>query len=80
MCHMSVEIDQSIHPVAPVLSAVEHSGFYLRSIRVVPCARSRLASVYLSLGGGSKSDLANLMASVRQLPGVLTTESTIPPV
>lgn len=80
MCHMSVEIDQSIHPVAPVLSAVEDSGFYLRSIRVVPCARSRLASVYLSLGGGSKSDLQHLLANVRQLPGVLTTESTIPSV
>jgi acetolactate synthase regulatory subunit len=80
MCHMSVEIDQSIHPVAPVLSAIEHSGFYLRSIRVVPCARSRLASVYLSLGGGSKSDLETLIADVRKLPGVLTTESTIPPV
>jgi len=77
---MSIEIDQSIHPVAPVLSAVEESGFYLRSIRVVPCARSRLASVYLSLGGGSKSELETLIANVRDLPGVLTTESTIPPV
>ncbi|MCH8616049.1 hypothetical protein LZ016_08055 [Sphingomonas sp. SM33] len=80
MCHMSIEIDQSIHPVAPVLSAVEESGFYLRSIRVVPCAHSRRASVYLSLGGGSKFDLETLVASVGQLPGVLATENTIPPV
>ena len=80
MCHMTIEIDQSIHPVAPVLTAVEESGFYLRSIRVVPCAYSRRASVYLSLGGGSKIDLQSLVSNVEQLPGVLSTENTIPPV
>ena len=78
MCHMSIEIDQSIHPVAPVLRAVEESGFYLRSIRVVPCARSRRASVYLSLGGGSGIEFESLISNVQRLPGVLKTENTIP--
>ena len=73
MCHLSIELDQSIHPVAPVL-------FYLRSIRVVPSSRSRRADVYLSLGGGSKYDLETLVASVKQLPGVLSTQNTNPPV
>lgn len=80
MCHLSIELDQSIHPVAPVLDAVEHSGFYLRSIRVVPSSRSRRADVYLSLGGGSKYDLETLVASVQQLSGVLSTQNTNPPV
>ena len=80
MCHLSIELDHSIHPVAPVHYAVEHSGFYLRSIRVVPSSRSRRADVYLSLGGGSKYDLESLVASVERLPGVLSTQNTNPPV
>jgi len=80
MCHMSIEIDQSIHPVAPVLEAVELSGFYLRSIRVVPSANSRRAAVYLSLGGGSKIHLNSLTADVQRLPGVIALHNTMPPV
>jgi len=80
MCHLSIELDQSIHPVSPVLDALEDSGFYLRSIRVIPSAGSRRADVHLSLGGGSKHDLQALIANVRQLPGVLSTHNTIPPV
>jgi (p)ppGpp synthase/HD superfamily hydrolase len=80
MCHLSIELDQSIHPVAPVLDAVEDSGFYLRSIRVVPSSRSRRADIYLSLGGGSKVDLDALVANVRRLPGVLSTQNTNPPI
>ena len=80
MCHLSIELDQSIHPVAPVLDAVEDSGFYLRSIRVVPSSRSRRADIYLSLGGGSKVNLEALVASVQRLPGVLSTQNTNPPI
>lgn len=80
MCHLTIELDQSVHPVAPVLDALEVSGFYLRSIRVVPSRGSRRADVYLSLGGGSGHDLKRLIASVNELPGVLSTQHTLVPV
>jgi len=79
MCHLSVELDLSVNPVAPILGVVEESGFYLRSVRLVPTSRSPTADVYLSLGGGSKYDFDELITNVRQLPGVCSTLNTIPP-
>ena len=79
MCHLSIELDQAIHPVAPVLDALDASGFYLRSIRVVPSSGSRRADVHLSLGGGSKQELDLLVASLDRLPGVIATHATLPP-
>ena len=80
MCHFSVELDQSTNPVGRVLDIVEAHSFYVRSIRVVPCGWSDKANVHLSLGGGSRQDLDMMVANVRQLPGVLSTHNTIPPV
>ena len=79
MCHLSIELDQSIHPFGPILDLLESSSIYLRSICVVPSAGSRRADVHLSLGGGSKHDLKSLIANVRHPPGVLSTHNTIPP-
>lgn len=80
MCHISIELDQAIHPTTPVLDAVERNGFYLRSIRVVPTTNCRRADIYLSLGGGSKHDLETLIADLGRLPGVVSTHNTVPPV
>ena len=80
MCHLSIELDQAVHPVGPILGVLEDTGFYLRSIRVVPSTGTRRVDVCLSLGGGSKHDLQALIADVRKLPGVLSTHNTIPPV
>ena len=76
MCHISIELDQAIHPVAPVLDVVEASSFFLRSIRVVPSSGSRRADVHLSLGGGSKRAFDALRARVERLPGVIVMRST----
>ena len=80
MCHLSVELDMSVQPVASILGAVEGSGFYMRSVRLVPCSGSAKGDVHLSLGGGSKYDFDALLSNVKQMPGVLSTRNTIPPV
>lgn len=80
MCHLSIAIDQSIHTIAPVFGAIEDSPFYIRSVRVAPIAWSRKADVHFSLGGGSNRDLANLLDCLQQLPAVLSTQHTLPPV
>ncbi len=80
MCHLNIEVDQSIHTVAPVFDAIEASRFYIRSIRVVPVAWSRQASVHLSLGGGSRQDLQLLLGNLGRLPGVLSTEHSPMPI
>ena len=79
MCHLSVEIDQAVHTVAPVFDIIDESEFYVRSIRVVPVAWTKKASIHLSLGGGSKKDLTHLLASLHGLPGVLSTHHTSMP-
>jgi len=80
MCHLSIAIDQSIHTVGPVFDEIDGSGFYIRSIRVIPVAWSRKADVHLSLGGGSNRDLGVLLDRLHKLPAVLSTEHTTPPV
>jgi hypothetical protein len=80
MCHLSIDVDQSVHAVAPIFDLIEASEFYMRSIRVVPVAWSKQAAVHLSLGGGSKIDLDLLLGNLRQLPGVLSTEHSPMPV
>lgn len=80
MCHLNIEVDQSIHTVAPVFDAIESSSFYIRSIRVVPVAWSRQASVHLSLGGGSKKELDLLLGNLQRLPAVLSTHHSPMPV
>ena len=80
MCHLNIEVDQAVHTVAPVFDAIEGSRFYIRSIRVVPVAWTRQASVHLSLGGGSRKDLDSLLGSLQRLPGVLSTQHTPMPV
>jgi hypothetical protein len=80
MCHLNIEVDQSIHTIAPVFDTIEGSAFYIRSIRVVPVAWTRQVSVHLSLGGGSKKALNQLLGSLERLPGVLSTDHTPMPV
>lgn len=80
MCHLNIDIDQSIHTIAPVFDVIEDSAFYIRSIQVVPVAWSRKASVRLSLGGGSKKDLDALLGHLEGLPAVLSTQHTPMPV
>lgn len=80
MCHLSIAIDQSIHTIAPVFDAIEESPFYIRSVRVAPVAWSRKADVHLSLGGGSNHDLRILLNRLQQMPAILGTEHTMPPV
>ncbi len=80
MCHLNIEVDQSIHTVAPVFDTIDGSAFYIRSIRVVPVAWTRQASVYLSLGGGSKRDLDRLLSNLQLLPGVLSTQHSPMPI
>lgn len=80
MCRLSIAIDQSVHTVAPLFDLIEQSAFYICSIRVAPVAWSRKADVYLNLGGGSKSELDLLLASVRNLPAVLSTHHSVPAV
>ncbi len=79
MCHLSIAVDQSVHPIAPILELVEASCFYIRSIRVAPVAWSNKADLYLSLGGGSDHDLKKLIGKVRVLPAVLATHHSVPP-
>lgn len=80
MCHLSIEIDQSIQTVGRVFDALEESAFYIRSVRVAPVAWSRRADVHFSLGGGSNRDLSNLLRRLQELPAVLSTQHTMPPV
>lgn len=80
MCHLSIAVDQSIHTVGPVFDAIERSAFYVCSVRIIPVAWSRTADVYLNLGGGSKRDLDHLLGNLRNLPAVLSTHHTMPPV
>ena len=80
MCHLSIAVDQSIHPVGPVVDAIDRSVFYIRSIRLVPVAGSSKADVQLSLGGGSNRDLDALLGHLAKLPAVLSTHYTMPPI
>ena len=80
MCHLSIAIDQSIHTIAPVFDAIEDSPFYIRSVRLAPVAWSRKADVHLSLGGGSNRDLRALLNRLQQMPGILSTQHTMPPI
>ena len=80
MCHLSIAIDQSIHTIAPIFDAIEGSPFYICSVRVAPVGWSRKADVHLSLGGGSKRDLTVLLSQLKEMPAVLSTQHTAPPV
>jgi (p)ppGpp synthase/HD superfamily hydrolase len=80
MCHLTIAIDQSLHTAAPVFDALDSSEFYIRSIRMVPTAWSRKADLHLSLGGGSRSDLDELLARLKGLPAVLSAQHTDMPV
>lgn len=80
MCHLSIAIDQSVHTMSPVFDLIDASTFYIRSIRVVPVARSKRADLYVSLGGGSMGELDSLLSRMRSLPAVQSTHHTIPPV
>jgi hypothetical protein len=79
MCHVSVAIDQSVHPVQPVFDAVAASAFYIRSVRMVPVAWSPRTEVHFSLGGGSTDDLSRLLGRLETLPAVLSTTHVPPP-
>ena len=80
MCHLSIAIDQSIHTIAPVFDAIDDSPFYIRSVRLAPVAWSRKADVHLSLGGGSNRDLRILLNRIQQMPAILETQHTMPPI
>ena len=80
MCHLTIAIDQSVHTMSPVFDLIDASTFYIRSIRVVPVASSRKADLYLSLGGGSMTEMDSLVSRMRSLPAVQSTHHTIPPV
>jgi hypothetical protein len=80
MCHLSIAIDQSIHTIAPVFDAIEDSPFYIRSVRLAPVAWSRRADVHLSLGGGSNRDLKILLNRLQEMPAILATQHTMPPI
>lgn len=80
MCHLSIELDQSIHTVSRVFDPIDESAFYIRSVRVAPVAWSRRADVHLSLGGGSNHDLTSLLSQLQKLPAVLSTRHTMQPV
>ncbi len=79
MCHLNIEVDQSIHTVARVFDVIEESRFYIRSIHVVPVAWTKQASVHLSLGGGSQKDLDLLLGDLHRLPAVLSTHHSSMP-
>lgn len=79
MCHLSIAIDQSVHTLAPIFELIAERTFYVRSVRLTPVAWSRKADVYLSLGGGSKSELEALLTDIARLPAVLATHHSIPP-
>lgn len=76
MCHLSVEVDQSIHTVSPVFDEIDRSPFFIRSVYVVPVAWSRRSTVNLSLGGGSTNDLSRLLNKLSRLPAVRSIEHT----
>jgi hypothetical protein len=78
MCHVSIAIDQSVQTIGRLFDALEMSEFYIRSVRVVPVAWSPKADVYFSLGGGSSPDLEALLASLKSMPGVLSTSHVLP--
>lgn len=80
MCHLNIEVDQSIHSVEPLFDRIDESEFYIRSVRLVPVAWSKQVTVYLSLGGGSGTDLDSLLGGLRLLPGVLSMGHTPMPV
>lgn len=73
MCHLNFTIDQSVHTLKPVFDLLEATTFYVRSIRLMPIAFSSRADVRLSLGGGTKGELAALVARLLRLPAVLST-------
>jgi hypothetical protein len=80
MCHLNIEVDQAIHPVARVLDAIDESEFYIRSIRTVPVAWTKRVAVHLSLGGGGTPELEQLLGQLKLLPAVLSTEHTPMPI
>jgi hypothetical protein len=77
MCHMSVELKESML-VQQVVDVVDRSSFHLRSIRVVPVARGSRVTLLLSLGGGPRNEFDELILGVSQLPGVVSMHNTIP--
>ena len=77
MCHISLELDQSML-VEQVVNVVDQSSFHLRSIRVVPVARGSRVTLLLSLGGGPQNEFDALVTGVSQLPGVLSMHNTVP--
>ena len=78
MCQLTVAVDQSIHNVTPIFDAVESSGFFIRSIRVVPVVWSLKADLLFSLGGGSDRDMTPLLMKLKALPAVLGADHVIP--
>jgi len=78
MCHLTVAIDQSVDSVGCVFDVLAASEFYIRSVRLVPVARSSNADVHFSLGGVSGRDLEGLVGSLNSMPAVLST-SHVPP-
>jgi acetolactate synthase regulatory subunit len=58
--------------VADILNSVRQNGFYLRSIRVIPCRSGEASTLHLSLGGhGSSGHFKTLLKQIEQLEDVL---------
>jgi (p)ppGpp synthase/HD superfamily hydrolase len=74
-----VRIDQSQNALASVFELIETSAFHLRSMRLMPFAGSRLADMRLCLAGGSIEGLDALIANIKQVYGVLSTQKSVPP-
>jgi hypothetical protein len=80
MCHLNFTIDRSVHTLKPVFDLLGATSFYIRSVRLAPVASSSRADVHLSLGGGSRQELALLVAGLRKLPAVLSMQHRRPAV